>query len=417
MNWTRRSFIQKCGAAGLVSIGATPPLLCSRMLQAAYLNDAPAVNRQRVLVLIELAGGNDGLNTVVPFADDAYYRARPGIAIPRDQVLKLDDYCGLHPALDGLKALFDAGQLSVLNGIGYPQPDRSHFRSMDIWHSAISERDDTREGWLGKALQSVAASRQSTVPGMSLGTQRLPLALVSRELSLPSIRDAAAFSELNRPGTPASQELIKSLLRESHVTKSGRLDSELDFIRATAGTSDAMLQRLQTITAGGAGSLASYPDNGLGQQLKVVSQLIAGELGVKVFFLSLGGFDTHARQKPAHDGLLRQLSTAVAAFYKDLADRKLADRVLTATFSEFGRRVDENGSLGTDHGAASQMFVAGPVATPGVIGKHPSLTDLGEGDLKFHTDFRSVYATLLRNWLQVPAEHVLPGEFATLNFV
>ncbi len=414
MNSSRRDFLKGLAGLGVVAVGATPPAFLARAAYAARVSGRTDHNG-RILVVLQMAGGNDGLNTVVPYGDDAYYRARPGIAIGRGSVLRLDDYHGLHPALSGLKELYDEGQLAIVQGVGYPNPNRSHFRSMDIWHSARPEVEDTRDGWLGRALDARAAEWEGQLPALALGLDRLPLALVSTRVAVPTIRDPGRY-RLHLGGGPAKNRQYRERLLPQLIERPAQPGSDLDFLRRTAHTALESAQRLRDV-AEGYNSAVPYPATSLGRKLKTVAQMIVGELGPHIFFVSLDGFDTHSQQTPAHNALLNELSGAVHAFWRDMTKHHLAERVLLVTFSEFGRRVQENGSLGTDHGTASQMFVATASGKPGLKGDHPSLTDLDQGDLKFHTDFRSVYATILERWLEVPSEPVLGKRFPQLDFV
>lgn len=409
MTTTRRRFLGQLGAAGLLSIGSLPPAFLCRAARAAE----KAASAGRILVLVELEGGNDGLNTVIPYGDDEYYKARPGLGVDRDQILELDDYHGLHPGLAGFKSLYDEGRLAVLQGIGYPNPDRSHFRSMDIWHSAEPERETFERGWLGRALDAQAGAADAQAPALALGVQRLPLALVASKINVPAVSDLSAYRLEVGSGPEELQAARRKLLAEL-AERNGQAAGELDFLRQTALTAYRSAERLRNVTEGYKPA-ADYPASGLGERLKLIAQIIASGLETRIFFVSLSGFDTHSQQGAAHQLLLTELGEAVNAFYRDLAGHGLSERVMLATFSEFGRRVKENGSLGTDHGAASQMFVVTPLAG-GIVGKHPSLTDLTDGDLIHHTDFRAVYATLLERWLGLPSEPVLGGKYAPLSF-
>jgi uncharacterized protein (DUF1501 family) len=401
----RRHFLKH--SAGLVALGGAAPAFLSRAL-AADKQDPD----QRILVVVQLAGGNDGVNTVIPFTDDAYHAARPSLAFKKDAVLRLNDHLGLHPQMTGLKSLYDEGALSIVQGVGYPQPNRSHFRSMDIWNSAHPEAEMTGDGWLGRALDGSAAKFSGKVPALALGMENLPLALVAPRTNVPCIRTLEDY-QLRFTGGDA--RLKESLARE--LTKgNASAGTDLGFLRQSLGTALESAARLKEVAANYQPA-ADYPQTQLAANLKTVAQLIAGELGTRIFFVSLGGFDTHSRQAGSHAALLAELSGAVSAFFKDLRGHKLADRVLLATYSEFGRRLRENGSLGTDHGAASQMFIVSGAHTGGIVGEHPSLTDLDDGDPKHHTDFRSAYATLLDRWLHIPSEPVLGGKFAPLDFL
>jgi uncharacterized protein (DUF1501 family) len=418
MSTNRRAFLQQLGTAGIVSLGISPPAFLSR---AAWAADAESKKPSggRVLVLVQMAGGNDGLNTVIPHSDDEYYKARPGIGIPKANVLKIDDGLGFHPQMTGFKELYDEGLLAIVQGVGYPNPDRSHFRSMDIWHSARPDTDYTQDGWLGRGLDLTVGGHAGEMRAMALGTNRLPLALTASKVNVPSISNLAGYHLDLGSGPEENRKLQRRLMGEiadRPGTVSGRGAADLDFLRKTALTAFSSADRLKEVTASYKPAVV-YPANGLGEKLKIVAQIIAGELGTRVVFVSLDGFDTHAQQAGSHQALLAELSSATRAFFQDLKGHGLDDRVVLATFSEFGRRVKENGSLGTDHGAASQVFIAGAGVKAGVHGKHPSLTDLVEGDLKFHTDFRSVYATLLTKVLDWPAEPVLNGAFPLVDFV
>jgi uncharacterized protein (DUF1501 family) len=419
MSTNRRAFLQQLGAAGIVSLGISPPAFLSRAARAVETQGTmPAGGR--VLVLVQMAGGNDGLNTVIPHDDDEYYKARPGIGIPKANVLKIDDALGFHPQMTGFKELYDEGLLAIVQGVGYPNPDRSHFRSMDIWHSARPDIDYTQDGWLGRGLDLTIEGHSGELRAMALGTNRLPLALTASKVNVPSISNLAGYHLELGAGSEENKKLQRRLMGEIADRPVPAINrgaaADLDFLRKTALTAFSSADRLKEVTASYKPA-ATYPANGLGEKLKIVAQIIAGDLGARVVFVSLDGFDTHAQQAGAHQALLGELSSATRAFFQDLKGHSLDDRVVVATFSEFGRRVKENGSLGTDHGAASQVFIAGAGVKAGVHGKHPSLTDLVEGDLKFHTDFRSVYATLLTKVLEWPAEPVLGGSFPLVDFV
>ena len=416
MSTSRRAFLRQLGAVGLVALGGMPPAFLARAALAAEEKKRDGEAKDgRVLVLVQLAGGNDGLNTVIPYSDPEYSRARPGIGIPRQAVLRIDDHLGLHPEMTGFKELHDDGLLATIQGVGYPHPNRSHFRSTDIWHSARPETEYTDDGWLGRALDVTAGRHEGDVPALALGTERLPLALVSSKVNVPTVRNLADYELQLGSGSESDRAERRRLIRR-FADRPGPPGSDLDFLRRTARTALSSARKLQEVTSSYKPS-TEYPGNGLAQKLKTIAQLIAGDFGTRIFFVSLGGFDTHARQVGAHQALVGELSSAVRAFYLDLKGHRLEDRVMLATYSEFGRRVKENGSLGTDHGAASQMFVLTPTGKGGLHGEHPSLTDLSKGDLKFHTDFRSVYATLLDKWLEIPATAVLGREFPLVDFV
>lgn len=408
---TRREFLSVLGAASAVTLGVgrAPQWLHAAAEQAAAGPD------QRVLVLVQLAGGNDGLNTVVPYASDDYHRARPGIGIGKGAVLQLDDEFGLHPSLTGLKELHDAGKLSIVQGVGYPQPDRSHFRSMDIWHSAQPENPTPQDGWLGRTLEWQLQHHPERAEGLALGMERLPLLLVSRQVNVPVLKRLEDY-HLNDPQLPSGLQGKLKAARDQILAAGGApAGGELDFLRKSLRTAVTSSERLKSLSAGYSPA-KEYPTTHLASQLKLVAQMIGAGLPSRIYLVGLDGFDTHSQQQPGHAALLGELGNAIAAFHADLTGHGLADRVLLSTFSEFGRRVKENGSLGTDHGAASSLFVVSPTGTPGFCGKFPSLTDLDDGDQKYTTDFRRVYATLLDKWLGVRSAGILGGEYEPLPF-
>jgi uncharacterized protein (DUF1501 family) len=409
---TRREFLGQVGTAGFVSLGTPVPTFLCRAALAAETNRP---THGRILVVIELAGGNDGLNTVIPHGDPIYYKLRPGIGIPQPAVLKIDNYLGLHPAMKGFKDLYDEGLLAIVQGVGYDNPNRSHFRSMDIWHSARPDAEYTQDGWLGRGLDQTAGKAPAGIPALALGTEKLPLALVSAKVNVPMVRDFASYQLELGSGSERDRKLRRRLIGEL-ADAPATAQSDLDFLRRTAQLAYTSAEKLRSVAAGYKPA-AEYPPSSLGQRLKTIAQMIAADLGTRIFFVSLDGFDTHSQQSPGHQALLAELTDAVRAFVRDLKGHKLAERLLLVTFSEFGRRVKENGSLGTDHGAASQMFVVSTAGKPGLHGKHPALSDLVEGDLKHHTDFRAVYATVLEKWLGIPSEPVLGRRFHTLDFV
>ena len=405
----RREFLKQFGAASVISLAATPSQFLARAADVA-VTTTPA--DQRVLVLIQLAGGNDGLNTLIPFGDHAYYKARPGIGIPKNQVLRINDHIGLHPRLTGLKELYDEGNLAIVQGVGYPQTDRSHFRSMDIWQSAQPLNPAPRDGWLGRALEWQFDRQPARAEGLTLGTDKLPLAFVSGRVSVPTLRRLEDFQLVDGHGPDSHQRLKKETLnRVVQTTAQG--ERELDFLRRATATALISADRLKSLNSNYKPAV-DYPATGLANRLKLIAQMVGAELPARIYFVSLDGFDTHAQQEGGHAALLAELGGAILAFQRDLAGHGLADRVLLSTFSEFGRRVAENGSLGTDHGAASMLFALSP-NKGGLYGTHPSMADLEDGDLKHTSDFRSVYASLL-NWLQIPVEPVLGERYDPIGF-
>jgi uncharacterized protein (DUF1501 family) len=409
VSWTLPVFLEKT----FMTLDA---MAADSAVQTATGKDSP------ILVVLQMAGGNDGLNTVVPYADDAYHKARPFIGIKPDQVLKINDAIGLHPRLTGLKGLYDDGHLAIVQGVGYPNPDRSHFRSTDIWQTATDADRYETHGWIGKYFDNCCQGADPTV-GIALGSE-MPLSFAASEpKGIAFARPdqlrwrggngdmESLFHELNKPEEMHGGATVGAI---SGSAKHG--GSTLEFLQRTALDAQISSQKISEI-AGRFQSKADYPRNPLGESLSLVSRLIAGGLPTRVFYVSQGGYDTHTQQVGNHDRLLGDLGDALAAFVKDLKAQGNFDRVLLMTFSEFGRRVAQNGSNGTDHGAAAPLFVIGGAAKPGLHGKYPSLTELDRGDLVFNVDFRSVYATVLENWLKAPSEKVLGRKFSILPIV
>jgi uncharacterized protein (DUF1501 family) len=365
--------------------------------------------RETILVVLQLSGGNDGLNTVVPYTDDAYRKARPKLAIAERDVLKINDQFGLHPSARGMADLLEANQLAIVQGVGYSQPNRSHFESMDIWHTCQRKGGPRTTGWLGRYFDGLASSDgQIATPGLHLGgeKEKQPLALIADNVRVPSISSPEKF-RLQDGGDPALLGAIRDLAGKTRGADNDLLGFLQTSTSSALSDSDRIAAALRDYQ-----TPVKYPDNALAKKFKTVAQLIAAGLSTRVYYLELDGFDTHSQQAAAHTALLQQTGGSIHAFLNDIAHHGQADRVLVMCFSEFGRRVQENASEGTDHGAAAPMFLAGKKVKSGLIGKHPSLTDLDDGDLKFHTDFRQVYATVLEGWLGWKSSAALGGEFA-----
>jgi uncharacterized protein (DUF1501 family) len=404
----RRRFLQSSlSAGGLVTWGLAAPGFLARTAAATPDAGKPG-SHDTILVVLELTGGNDGLNTVIPFKDPEYAKLRPTLKQSPEQIKKINDELGLHPQLDGFSKLLEDGALSVVQGVGYPNPDQSHFRSMDIWQSASTAAAPV-EGWVGKALRGMPGTPSFHIKSEN---ERSPLAMDGAPARVPSIASLAEFQLQIDAASGADKRQQQAVIEG--VVRGGSGPGLLDFVRRTADNTYASSRRLQEIGKNYEPKVP-YPQTPLANRLKVAAQLIDGGLGARVFYVALGNFDTHATQAPAHAGLLGQLSAAVTAFFKDLSARGHRDRILLMTFSEFGRRAKENGSKGTDHGSAAPMFLVGGRVKAGAIGKHPSLTDLEIGNLKHHTDFRCVYAAILEKWLGVNSREVLGPGFAPLD--
>lgn len=414
--WTRRDFLVGAGltaASAPFLLGSTP----ARALRPTGLLGAlAAVETDRVLVLVQLKGGNDGLNTVVPFQNDVYHQSRPTVRLAPNEVLRLtgsDEY-GLHPSLGPFRALWDEGRLGVVHTVGYPDHNGSHFRGTDIWVSSPSPTDtpaapvDT--GWIGRAGESLGDGGLGGHPvAIQLGTS-LPLLFQSGD-------GAGSGFTLQNPGQ-IDQIALRGALFDPIDSPQNAAEAELAFVRQTANFSIRYLAQIQDAARAGANA-ADYPGGALAEALAVAARLVKGGLRSRVVFVSLGGFDTHGNQLPRHAALLDELSGALAAFYADLAATGHDERVLTATFSEFGRRVADNGS-GTDHGAAAPLFVLGAGVEGGFYGQGPDLEDLAGGSLRHSVDFREVYAALLGHWLGLGAAAtagVLGAELAPVPFV
>ncbi len=404
---TRRDFLKRSTAgATLLSLAPTVPHF---LLSSSAVAAATAKQGENILVVVQLSGGNDGINTVIPYGDDVYHKNRFTTRIQNPQVLKIDDYIGFHPSLAGFSELMEQGQLAVLQGIGYPNPDRSHFSSMDIWHTAIRDMEKMRRmtGWVGRYLDHQYAGHAGDSPALHLGYDRQPLAVVAEKVRVPSVADVNAF-KLALGNNPQLGPIIESSAKADRPQAKG--DDLLGFLQQSAITAIQSSKRMQEAIQQYKTSV-NYPNTGLSQRMKTVAQLIDAGLTTRIYYLTLDGFDTHSNQAVTHAAQLKELGDATAACLKDLKEHGHDQRVITMTFSEFGRRVKENASRGTDHGAAAPMFLAGAKIKGGTIGKHPSMTDLDEGDLKHHTDFRQVYATLLQEWLGADSTAVLGESF------
>ena len=422
---SRRIFIQD--GFKVVSLGLAMPHIFTRAVQAAgaeagrdpsVLNVAgenqndPFANR--TLIVVQMAGGNDGLNTVVPYADGNYYQNRKNLGVPADQVLPLDDRFGFNPAMGGMKALWDAGNLAVVHGVGYPNPNFSHFKSMDIWQTANPDGKDNDEGWLAKLVKGAVDRRGHPFAGFA-ASGTLPPALMSPDYPIPAVDNVNNFKLLPDPRYAADATARQNALVQLYNAYPGGSPFAQVLKSTEQGTLDSIdaLQKAHTAYR----PAVEYPKDGFSTGLKLLAETITGDLGVKVGYVTIGGFDTHSGQKNQQTRLLQSLSDGLKAFWDDLNAQGKADNVLIMTWSEFGRRVAENGSGGTDHGSAAPQFLIGNRLKGGHWGDPVSLTDLDKGNLKFTTDFRSVYSTVMDGWLGAPAEKLLGARFQTLGFL
>jgi len=408
----RRSFVTS--ALSVAFLGGNARVALAQVAGAAQPlpGFAAGASADNVLVVVLLAGGNDGLNTIVPYSDDAYHRVRPAIGIPSAAVLKLNDRIGFNPALKGLNELYAQGKLAIVQGVGYPNPNRSHFEATQIWETAAPDRPQ-QYGWLGRYLDRrypAGAKPSSLFEAVSLG-DTLPAALVASHVEVPAIGALGAFAY--NAGRDLAEKQSAGILYDG--AKAGQ-SPYLSMIASTARDAyhggDVLRAETSAFT-----NKAVYPKDGFSAQLALAARMIGSTAGSKIVFVSIGSFDTHAGQRAQQDRLLGYLGDGLLAFYTDLAAHGLDQKVMTMTFSEFGRRVTQNASNGTDHGTAMPLFVVGGGVKGGIYGDHPLLTDLDAGDLKYAIDFRSIYATVIEKWLGRDPAPVLGGAYPSIAFV
>jgi uncharacterized protein (DUF1501 family) len=403
---TRRAFL-KSGAAGFGAIAATHFFLNETVLGMAVsaLTGVEERYPNRILVVLELTGGNDGLNTVVPYTNDQYYKLRPTLAIQKGRALKINDEFGFHPNLLGFEYMFKQGQMAVVHGCSYPKPNRSHFESMGFWHTGVPNGADSR-GWVGRF-----ADAYSTQPKQQF------IINIAKEQSMAvksGVHAPVVFSDPERFVREASEvekEVFAKLGKDNPKTG----NESLAFLRNIAATADASSDFVRRACAEYRTKM-DYGYGPVGADMKRILALIKAGSPARFYYLNFGSFDTHVSQAAAHSGLFNQLGDAMMAFLRDLKSIGRENDVAVMAFTEFGRRVKENASFGTDHGVASPMFVFGHKVKGGFYGEHPSLTDLDEGDLRMTTDFRSVYATMIKEWMGYEdSKTILKGDFPTLG--
>jgi uncharacterized protein (DUF1501 family) len=434
---TRRDFLKSTALGGAFT-WTVPSFLAHTFaqLQADAADNANVTTGKdgTILVILQMAGGNDGLNTLIPFANDHYQKARTRLGFKGKSVLKLNDELGLHPNLAGFKSLYDAGQLSVIQGVGYPNPNRSHFRSTDIWQTASDSNKFERHGWLGRYFDNACKGSDPTV-GVSVGRQ-MPLAFAGKSALGVSLDNPQnyRFISTDKPDqdeTAMMEDTYRKLNMSDNASEANsgatigalsgsvmREGSSLDYVERTALDAQISSEKVRA-ASNKVQNHGDYPATQLANSLKLVARLIGGSMPTRIYYVSQGGYDTHSNQLAAHDRLLKDLGDSVKAFMDDINAQGNRERVMLMTFSEFGRRVSENASGGTDHGAASVMFVAGNKIKAGLAGKYPSLApaDLLNGDLKYTTDFRSVYAGILENWLRTQSAPILRQKFPPLALI
>ena len=389
-------------ASGLALVGHSDGFFARALAQTGAPND------DRVLVVVYFQGGNDGLNTVVPFGMPAYYKYRPTLAVTQNDVPRINDTVGLNPQLKPFKDLYDKGQVAIVQGVGYPNPDYSHFRSTEIWETAAPDKYAST-GWLGRYLDGANMPPENLFNAVAIADV-LPEVLVADHV------DVAAIAQLNGYGLTSDRS--KTLGRdEFHAfVADNNVPFRSPYLAQVASIEDHAQRGAEELPKLVAGykPAATYPETPFGHSLALAAQVIGSKLGTRVLYVQLGSFDTHTTQKATQDRLLADFANGISAFYADLAAHGDDKRVLTMTFSDFGRRVAENGSRGTDHGSAAPVFVIGGGVKGGLYGEHPSLDALDAGNMRFTTDFRSVYATVLEKWLQRPSSGIVGPGFAPL---
>ncbi len=410
MRIDRRQFVKGTAAAAAVSLGPRVHFL------EAAAESLDAGGEGRALVVIQLAGGNDGLNTVVPFADPLYAKLRPALALPEAEQIRIDERLAFNAALAPLRDRFDKGEVAVVQGVGYPKPDRSHFVSTAIWQTARMEPHREPTGWLGRAIDagSVAqAGRRAPLEALGLGPGGLTPVLYAGRSPVPSLLSLEAFSVQADRRYPGDAAALRAALASLYAT-TGTPPPGDAFIAEVGTTALKSSEALQAAAAGYS-PMASYPQGPLGAACRLVAQVLTANLGARILHLTLGGFDTHANQRPQQRALLGQLAAGITALLDDLKAHGQSGRVAVMTYSEFGRRAQENASAGTDHGAASVAFLVGEKVAGGLHGPAPDLSQLQDGDVPFVVDFRSVYASVLRDWLSVPPDKILGPGFGDLR--
>lgn len=359
------------------------------------------------LVIVQLSGGNDGLNTVVPYGMDAYYQKRKSIALPQSELIRLDDLQGLNPNMGALREIYDQGWMTVLNSVGYPNPDRSHFRSMDIWQTASNSDEYLTTGWIGRYLDSNCQSCKDPYAAVEVD-DTLSLALKGKSSKGIAVKDPAKL--YNNTREPFFREVIENHDKHLNEDNLGYLYKTMIETYSSAGYIQKTSKTYE--------SKSNYPQTGFANQLRTVSRFINSGLKTRVYYVSLSGFDTHTGQKDQQGRLLKQYSEGMAAFLNELKSTGKLNDTLVLTFSEFGRRVEQNASNGTDHGTANNVFVfSGKLKKPGIYNDAPDLINLDNGDLRYKIDFRQVYATVLDKWLDVNNSNILNRQFSGLDFI
>jgi len=399
MYFRRKEFLQ-------IGSLATASLMLPKFLKALERKDmVPSGNK--VVVILQLSGGNDGLNTVIPFRNDFYYKARPRLGIEKTKTLLLNDEVGLHPALSVFKELYDDGSLGIVNSVGYPNPDRSHFRSMDIWQTASQSTEYWSSGWIGRYLDAQCI-------GCDKPTQAIEIDDVLSLSMKGNLMNGMAVKDPKRLYGTANEKFFRDVLKNRKAeTGEQSVDYLYKTMAQTLSSADYIFKQSRLHP-----SSSDYPKTELGKSLKTIASLILSEINTKVYYVSLGSFDTHINQGAQQQRLFTEMNEAIKSFIKDLKANNRFDDVLLFTFSEFGRRVSQNASGGTDHGTANNMFfVGGGLKQKGIINAMPDLGDLQDGDLKYKIDFKNIYATVLNKWLHADSVKILGNQFEEMSFI
>lgn len=385
---------------------ATASLFVPKFLKA-FESGMAVPSGNKVTVIIQLSGGNDGLNTIIPVRNDLYYSNRPRLAIQRTDALALTDEAAIHPSLTAFKQLYDEGSLGIYNSVGYPNPDKSHFRSMDIWHTASNSNQYWNTGWLGRYLDAQCHGCDKPTYALEIDDV-LSLALKGEQVKGIAVEDPRRL--YNTSNDRFFKHLVKQVHQHEHEQP---VDYLYKTMAETISSADYIFEQSKLRP-----SSVTYPDSELGKGLKTIASLIFSNINTKVYYISLGSFDTHINQEAQQKRLFTELNEAVNSFVKDLKANNRFNDVLLFTFSEFGRRVAQNASGGTDHGKANNMFfISGALKKKGIYNPLPDLSKLDDGDLGFEVDFRQVYATILSNWLDADAPAVLKQSIQPLSFI
>jgi len=413
MALNRRDFVK--GGVALVSIGTTAGSFLKGAVAFAAQHPADVLPGMggKTLILVQMAGGNDGLATLAPYTNGAYQSARPTLALGADEVLPLDGEFGLHPNLAGLKGLWDDGKLAVIQGVGYPEQNYSHFKSMAIWQRADPELA-LKDGWLGRTLEAMESEVHDPFAGFNVGGTT-PISLQG-PVQVPSVGDPADYAfKVGGETAPVDDQRTATLLKlYEEYPSTSPFGVLLETTIETAVESSGALAEAAKLYV----PAVDYPDTSFASGLSLLAQAVVGNLGMRVGHVTIGGFDTHANQRAAHDDLMATLDGGLTAFYADLEAQGKADDVIVLTWSEFARRVEENANDGTDHGAANLMFAIGRGVQGGMFGEPPSLDHLiDRGNLEYTTDFRSVYATVAERWLGVQSADLLGQQWPVLDFL